>query len=98
MKNKNLKYGEILNKAEQFEKLQEGLSKLIKQSNINKTQLAIKVDMSISYFYSKLNAKDFNAEQLIKVCTAIVETQNYNCAQIYRALFNMQNLNTIKKT
>lgn len=97
MKNKNSKYGDILKKAEEFEKLQEEFSKLIKESNINKTQLAMKVEMSISHFYSKLNNKNFTASELIKVVDTILSEQNLACTKIYKAIFDMQNLNMMKK-
>jgi predicted transcriptional regulator len=98
MKNINIKYGEILKKAEQFEKLQEELSQVIKSSNINKTQLLQRIEMSETALYFRFKEKDFNAEQLIQIFTAILDIQKSNCSEIYRALFKMQNLNTMKKT
>jgi predicted transcriptional regulator len=54
--------------------------------------------MSETALYFRFKEKDFNAEQLIQIFTAILDIQKSNCSEIYRALFKMQNLNTMKKT
>jgi predicted transcriptional regulator len=83
MKNKNVKYGEILNKAEQYEKLQEGLSELIKESKVfGIVELCKHANLSTVTYYKALNSNSFNSEQMVRIFKAIIEVQNiYNTLQ-----------------
>lgn len=75
-----MKLGSLYKQAEQFEKLQKELPVLIKLSNVNKQELFKRCRIAETHFYRKLNARSFNAEQLIRIFTAIIEMENFEIA------------------
>lgn len=80
MKDINIKYGAVLQKAEQFEKLQEELSKLIKESKVfGIGELCKRANLSTVTYYQAIGTNSFNHEQIVRIFKAILEVQSiYN--------------------
>lgn len=77
MKNIGIKYGEILKKAEQYEKLQKGFSELIKESKVfGISELCKRANLSTVTYYKAVNNNSFNHEQMVRIFRAIIEVQN----------------------
>lgn len=82
MENINIKYGTILKKAEQFEKLQKELSELIKITKESKVcgvaELCSKSDVPINKFYKGLQENKFTVEQIVRIFRTLIEIQSFH--------------------
>ena len=88
MKNINIKYGTILKKAEQFEKLQSELSELIKLIKDSKVcgvaELCKKSDVPINKFYKGLQDNKFTVEQIVRIFRTLIEIKSFHeTVQLY---------------
>lgn len=82
MKNINIKYGTILKKAEQFEKLQtelSGLIQIIKDSKVcGVAELCNKSGVPINKFYKGLQENKFTADQIVRIFRTLTELQSFH--------------------